>query len=297
MTKTRQLRAFALYLTLGMPLAASCAKEANTLDTNGAGAASSTSGKGSLPTAGTLGKAGTTSANPFGGTATTGGTTSSAGDGSAEGGEAVTTGGKGGSGSTVPPEVLASAKAIVYYQTDHATPSDKIIRMVLHVVNQSDNALPMKNVKIRYWFTAEVPPTLHQYYTGEQVRPAYAMFVDDGDDSHVLMTFGGGELKKTSDLSVSEVQLQIDSSTTAFDQADDFSWQPTSTTSTPNGKITLYLDDKLIWGCEPSGTCAEDGTGTGGAGGAGAGGADSGGAGAGGAAAGGAGGQNAGGAP
>jgi len=305
MTKTRQLRAFALYLTLGAPLAASCAKEANTVDGDGSNndaGSSSTSGKGS---AGTLGKAGTTSSNAFGGTATKGGTTGSVGgDGATEGGESTSTAGKGGaggSGSTVPPDVIANARVIVDYKTEHATASDKTIQMLLHVINQSDNPLPMMNVKIRYWFTAEATPTLHQYYTGDDVRPPFAKFVDDGENTHVLMTFGGGVIKKGDDISRSEIQLVIENNTTAFNQADDFSWQPTSTTSTPNGKITLYLDDNLVWGCEPSGTCAENGTGMGGAG---AGGAGPGGAGAGGAGAGGVdssgagvGGQGAGGAP
>jgi Cellulose binding domain len=286
MTKTWQLRAFSLYLTLGMPLAASCAKEANTLegdDTGDVAGGTSTSGKGSIGTAGTLSKAGTTS-NAFGGSATSGGKGGVAGDTSAEGGDSASvggTGGKGGAGgsatgggsTTVPPEVLASAKAIVYYQTDHATASDKMIRMVLHITNQSDNSLPMKNVKIRYWFTAEATPKLNQYYTGEDVRPPSAKFIDDGANSHVLMTFGAGAIKKGDIISRSEVQLAIDSETTAFDQANDFSWQATSLTSKPNDKITLYLDDKLIWGCEPSGACPDD---------AGAGGVDAGGQGAGG---------------
>jgi len=295
MTKTWQLRAFCLYLTLGVPLAASCAKEANTLegdDTSDTAGSSSMSGKASTSTAGTLAKAGTTS-NAFGGTATTGGT---AGDTGADGGEAASvggtgtggkggaagsaTGGSGGTSTTVPPDVLARASAVVYYETTHATASDKIIQMKLYVVNQSADPLPMKNVKIRYWFTAEVAPTLHQYFTGSEASMPNAAFKDMGADSHVLMTFGGGSIVKGGDKNKSEVQLEISSNTTAFDQANDFSWQPTSLTSTPNDKITLYLDDQLIWGCEPGGQCFGEGAGGAGAGGQGAG---SGGQGAGGA--------------
>lgn len=301
MTKTWQLRAFAVYLTLGLPLAASCAKEANTLEGEGAGdtaGSTSTSGKGSTNTAGTLAKAGTTS-GAFGGTATTGGKSGSAGDTAMDGGEAASvggttagaagsaTGGSGGSGTTVPPDVLASASAIVDYRTDRATASDKTIQMVLNIRNQSDNPLPMTNVKIRYWFTAEAAPTLHQYYTGEDVRPPSAKFVDDGANSHVLLTFGGGSIKKGDIISRSEVQLVIENNLTPFNQADDFSWQPTSTTSKPNGQITLYLDDKLIWGCEPSGKCFDDDGGSGGAGAGGAGAVGAGGLGAGGLGAGG----------
>jgi hypothetical protein len=295
MIKTWQFRGFALYLTLGIPLAASCAKEANTLDGDASSAGTSTSGKGSVTsTAGTFGKAGTTGSNPFGGTATTGGKPGSAGS-AAEGGDTT---GEAGSGSTIPPEVLASAKAVVYYETTHTIASDKVIQMKLHIVNQSDNPLPMAKVKIRYWFTPDgAAPTLHQYYTGPQAQDPAAMFVDDAANSHVLMTFGAGSVVKGGDLNASEIQLEIDSTTTAFNQEDDYSWQPTSTTSKPNAKITLYLDDTLIWGCEPppGGQCFEE-SGAGGAGGAaGAGGQDAGVGGQGVIA--GAGGQGAGGAP
>jgi hypothetical protein len=287
MTKTWQFRAFSLYLTLGIPLAASCAKEANTLEGEG-GTDQGGSGTGKAGTgnnqAGTLAKAGTTGNNAFGGTTSTAGK-GSAGTEAGEGGEASVagtssggkaTGGSGGAGGTgtVPPDVLARADVIVYYETSHATASDKIIQMKLYVENKSADPLPMANVKIRYWFTAEATPTLHQYYTGSEAQMPKAVFVDAAADSHALMTFGGGSIVKGGDRNKSEIQLEISSATTAFTQTGDYSWAPTSTTSKPNDKITLYLDDELIWGCEPSGKCFGDATGAGGqsAGGQGAGG-------------------------
>ncbi|HEX2872592.1 MAG TPA: cellulose binding domain-containing protein [Polyangiaceae bacterium] len=305
MTKTWQFRVFSLYLTLGIPLAASCAKEANTLEegeTQQGGSGNTGKAGSGNSQAGTLAKAGTTG-NAFGGTTSTAGK-GSAGTEAAEGGEAsvagtssggkggATAGGSGGAGGTgtVPPDVLARADVIVYYETSHTTASDKIIQMKLYVENKSADPLPMAHVKIRYWFTAEATPTLHQYYTGAEAQMPKAVFVDAAADSHALMTFGGGSIVKGGDRNKSEIQLEISSATTAFTQTGDYSWQPTSTTSKPNDRITLYLDDELIWGCEPSGKCFGDTTGAGGqgaggndAGGQGAGGNDAGGNGAGGA--------------
>ena len=86
------------------------------------------------------------------------------------------------------------------------------------------------------------------------------------------MAFGGGSIVQGGDMNASEVQLELTNNTAKFNQANDFSWQPADTVSAPNDKITLYLDDKLIWGCEPGGTCFGDGAGgapgNGGAGGA-----------------------------
>jgi hypothetical protein len=262
MKKTWQLRACAVYMTLGASVAASCAREANTLDDDGAGntGGSTTKAGSSSSTAGNKSAFGGTSAKAGAGSGGKGGTTS-------QGGVTSAAGTAGGGSVGVPPDVLERASAIVYYETTHTAASDGTIQMKLKIKNQSDDPLPMASVKIRYWFTAEVTPTLHQYYTGDHVRPAMAAFVDEGDASHALMTFGGGSIAKGEDINFSEVQLEMTNNTGKFDQADDFSWQPTSTTSMPNGKITLYLDDQLIWGCEPSGACFDGGMGGAGSGG------------------------------
>lgn len=273
MKKTWQLRACAVYLTLGASVAASCAREADTHDDDGSGdtGGSTTKAGSSSSTAGTKSAFGGTSAKAGAGSGGKGGTTSQGGMTSA-GGTAGAGGGTGGTagagGSTgVPPDVLERASAIVYYQTSEVTASTGTIQMKLNIVNQADDPLPMTNVKIRYWATAEKTPQLIQYYTGPEARPPSAVFVSDGANSHALMTFGGGSIAKGGDFNASEVQLVMTTNNMGnFNQADDFSWQPTSTTSMPNGNIALYLDDKLIWGCEPSGTCFDDGGGMGGAG-------------------------------
>jgi hypothetical protein len=301
MTQSWQLRALALYLTLGVPLATSCAREANTLEDvpdDGSGA-TGTSG-GSSSKAGSGGKAGSPS-SAFGGTSSAGtsagGKPGTAGSDMGEGGDSTTTagstaGGKagsggsssggssggsggaagtGGSGTTVPPDVLARASAVVYYQTSHTAASDKNIQMKLHIKNQSADPLPMANVKIRYWFTAEVATELHQYYTGPEAKNPKAVFVNDGANSHALLTFGGGSIVMGGDYNASEIQLEIVNNSSPFTQSDDFSFDASATVDKPNAKITLYLDDQLIWGCEPVGACFDDGAG--GASGSGAGGA------------------------
>ena len=289
MTKIWQLRALCLYLTLGIPLAASCAKEADTLagDDTATGATTSSGGHSNT--------GGTTTTSAFGGTSSSSGAagkTGAAGHVAVEGGSDSGTGedasggaGENGGGTNmVPPDVLARAKVIVLYQDQETAPETKGIRMKLNITNQSPDPLPMDHVKIRYWFTAEGSPTLHQYYVAPELGTHAAVFVNDAKNSHALMTFGGGgSIIMGGDINKAEVQLAVDSSSTSFNQADDFSWNPADVDSTPNDKITLYLDDKLIWGCEPSGACFDDATGGAGAGGAGAGGAGASGAAAGGA--------------
>ncbi len=292
MTKTLRLRALFFTLCCGAPLAASCAQDSTPElgGSAGVGAKASAGNKatggngfsGSSAVAGSVG-------NPFGGTSNQGGKASGgASNGGSTGpdleagapssGGTTNASGSGGGGGTssVPPDVLERASAIVYYRTSETTADSKKIAMKLNIVNQSPDPLPLAHVKIRYWATAEKSPDLHNYYVVESFKPVKSEYIDAGDDSHALMSFVGapGSVSMSeTDINRSEIQLELSTNSGAFDQSDDYSWDPTATsTPKPNPKITLYLDDELIWGCEPSGKCFDD-AGTGGAGGEGGGGA------------------------
>jgi hypothetical protein len=271
MINTWHWRALAVYLGALSPLAASCAREANSLEDDDAAGGGASSKAGATSKAGASSKAGATT-NPFGGTNTGSGGRAPVGLGaepSTEGGDSSvnaggTAGVRAGGGTSavgVPPSVLANASAIVYYQTDKATAATNVISMRLYVENKSSDPLPLANVKLRYWFTAEVTPTLHNYFNGNAITGELQTFVSDGPNSHVLFSFSGTSLAQGADLNASEIQLQIDNNTGMFAQADDFSWQPAYTSRMPHDKITLYLADELIWGCEPSGKCAAAGAG------------------------------------
>ena len=183
-------------------------------------------------------------------------------------------------GAGMSADVLARASAVIHYMCSATAESTNQIQMALRIENKSTDALPMANVKIRYWLTPEATPELHQYYVHQNLLGPKAELVTDGENSHVVLSFTGGSIPAGNRLNEGEVQLAAANNSMPLNQANDFSFDPTAATFKPNAKITLYLQDKLIWGCEPSGACFDD---EGGGGGAGAGGEASGGENAGGA--------------
>ncbi len=281
MNKSWQLRVLTAYLALGAPLGASCAKEANTLEDEPEGSGGSSAG--SVSKAGSTSKSGSTGA--FGGTNSKGGSAGTTmmaegGDAPAEGGEGTGGsagssggGGKAGAGGSggmvgVPPDVLERASVVLRYQTDQATANTQKIFMKMFLVNQSDDPLAMANVKVRYWFTSEAAsPTLGAFHVGNNIKGQVNAFVLDAANSHILITFSGDSIDKGDDINLNEFQLQIEGG--AQNQSNDWSWQPAYSTHMPHDKITVYLADKLIWGCEPSGACFDDDPSAGGAPGAG----------------------------
>ena len=164
--------------------------------------------------------------------------------------------------------MLANASVVLHYQTDKTTADTQVIFMKMFIENKSDDPLPMASVKVRYWFTSEAAsPQLKTFHQGTNISGQANVFVLDAANSHVLTTFSGNTVAKGADLNANEFQLQIEGG--AQNQSNDFSFQPAYTTRMPHDKITVYLADKLIWGCEPSGACFDDDPGAGGATGAG----------------------------
>ena len=187
------------------------------------------------------------------------------------GGNVFAQGGSSATPAAGAPPVPEHADVVLYHQSDVSDATTNRIVMRLFIQNRSAEVLPLAHVTVRYWMTSEVrEPYLHSYYAGNSVHGESLGFVDAGPASRAEIAFTGGTIARGDDLNLSEFDLQIDGGT--FVQSDDYSFDPRNTERRPNDKITVYLAGRLIWGCEPSGSCPGNAEGAGGAGAGGAGG-------------------------
>jgi hypothetical protein len=241
----------------------------------GAGGTSASGGSGgssASSTGGTSAKAGQ-GGTGTGGSATGGSATGGSGNASARGGGGGTAGDSANGGQagddTIPPEVLANASVVLRYYARNASGTSNAVDTRLFLENKSDDALPMSQVKVRYWTTFESEWTnLKCYHAGTNIGSDTNVRLDvieDGDDTHVLIEFTSGTIPahNKSPFSESEFQMKVDApGGGSFTQSNDWSFDGSlpeaSTPPQPNAKITVYLADKLIWGCEPSRKCAGD---------------------------------------
>jgi len=233
---------------------------------SGGSSASSTGG-----TSAAAGKAGTgTGGSSTGGSATGGSSAGGSGNASGKGGTGGSTGGTSSGGNAgddgVPPDVLARAKVVLRHIARNHSSSANAVDVRLFFENKADDALDLANVKVRYWTTLEgTYGNLACYYAAILGKENVTLsIVEDGDDSHVLIGFKNGEVPahNGSPFTNTEFQMKVDAQNgSMFDQDNDWSYAPLTADNPPepNDKITVYLADKLIWGCEPSGTCAGDG--------------------------------------
>jgi len=184
-------------------------------------------------------------------------------------------GGNGGSSTEtstdgVPPDVIENASVVLLYKIDSSTANTASIFMHLYLRNQSDDPFPLGAAEVRYWLDADGRGyTMASHYQGPGIGAVTLSKGSSGDDDYVGVTFTDKNLApNTGDINPNEFQLKLDASGGNFDQSDDYSFEPSYTSATEHDRVTVYLADQLVWGCEPSGACAGDDPGAGGAAGA-----------------------------
>jgi len=232
---------------------------------SGGSSASSTGGTS------TGGRGGTgTGGSSTGGSATGGGATGGTGNASGNGATGGSTGGSSTGGNAgddgVPPDVLARAKVVLRHIARNASSTSNAVDTRLFFENKSDDDLSLTQVKVRYWTTLEGAwGNLECYYFAlAEESNVTLQYIADGDDSHVVIGFKVGTIPahNGSPFTNTEFQMKVDAQNGGtFTQSNDWSFDALTADNPPepNDKITVYLADQLIWGCEPSNVCAGDG--------------------------------------
>lgn len=200
--------------------------------------------------------------------------TSTTGGGGAPGGAGESgdtgSGGTGGTGG-VPQDVIDNAEIVLLYKVDDARSTSASIFTHLYLRNQSNDEFPLGAAEVRYWFDSDgLSYTRASHYQGPAVGPVTLASETLDDEEYISITFENDAAlpPRTSDINSTEFQLKLDASGGTFDQSNDYSFDPEKMTPTEHLRVTVYLAGTLVWGCEPSGKCAESDPGAGGAAGA-----------------------------
>jgi hypothetical protein len=225
----------------------------------GASGASGTAGTDAGSFGGTLGSSGTSA----GGTSGTGAAAGTAGSS----GSAGTTG-TGGSGGTAPVKPCTAAVSdggtgVVKLQmrnNEDASPTNNEIKPILNLVNLTGAAIPLTELKIRYWYSKEPSAP------GQNLVCDYAVIgnanIDTGNDVafavdaakpganwYFEVKFTGGSLPANS--STGDIKLRFHTEPFQdFSEVDDYSYCQ-ATTLTDWDRVAVYRGGNLVWGAEP----------------------------------------------
>lgn len=148
---------------------------------------------------------------------------------------------------------------VVQYRAADTNATDNHLKPHFQIVNKGTTAVPLSELKLRYYYTidGEKSQTFNCDYatvgcsnlTGSLVKMAGGK---TGADYYVEITFSAAAGRLDAGKSTGEIQTRINKSDwTNYNEADDYSFDPTKTAFADWSKVTLYRNGTLVWGIEP----------------------------------------------
>ncbi|MFC5470377.1 cellulose binding domain-containing protein, partial [Cohnella suwonensis] len=150
----------------------------------------------------------------------------------------------------------------IEYRVGDSSATDQQMRPLLRIVNTGASAVPLSQLKIRYYYTKGSTQS-DQYncdyaivgcsnVTGTfgTVSPAAT-----GADTYMEIGFTSGAGSVAAGGNSGEIQNRVNlANWSNYSEADDYSYNGTQTSFALSGNVTLYQNGTLVWGTEPGGT-------------------------------------------
>lgn len=155
--------------------------------------------------------------------------------------------------------VPAEGDLKLLYRTNNTNSTDNQIRAQFRITNTGDESIDLSDVKLRYYFTVDGdrPQEFHCDYAvigSGNVRGTFVKLdeASSGADYYLEVSFapGAGTLAPGADSG--EIQIRFNKNDWSnYNQANDFSYDPTKTSYTEWERVPLYVGGQLVWGLEP----------------------------------------------
>jgi hypothetical protein len=148
----------------------------------------------------------------------------------------------------------------VQYRAADTTAGDNQVRPHLNLVNAGTTSVSLADVTLRYWYTVDgvQPQTFSCDFTPRGSGNVIGRFVPvaptrGGADYYLEVGFTAAMGSLAPGQSTGEIQGRFNKNNwTNFNEADDFSFDPTKTGFADWDRVTAYQNGTLIWGVEPA---------------------------------------------
>ena len=160
---------------------------------------------------------------------------------------------------TVTTDPAGTASLKVQYRAADSSATDQQIKPHLNIVNTGTTAVPLSELTVRYWYTRD--GTQPQAYDCDFAVPGCANITASfvtlsapvaTADTYLQLSFGAGAGTLNGGASTGEIQNRLHNQNwSAYNEANDYSYDPTKTAFADWNRVTLYRNGALVWGVEP----------------------------------------------
>jgi len=138
----------------------------------------------------------------------------------------------------------------VQYRAGDTNATDNQIRPQLNIKNNGSSVVNLSELKVRYYFSKDGGQDMSSWIDWAQIggNNINRTFTD----TYVELSFTNAAGAIQAGGQTGDVQLRMSKNDwTNFNEANDYSFDPTKTSYTNWNHITLYQNGTLVWGIEP----------------------------------------------
>ncbi|WP_244864962.1 glycoside hydrolase family 48 protein [Xylanibacillus composti] len=152
--------------------------------------------------------------------------------------------------SATPQGVTAPSGLAVLYKAGDTSATDNQIKPHFNIVNRGTSAVPLSELKLRYYFTKDGSESVSAWIDWAQI--GQSNIATSFTDSYVELSFTAAAGSIAPGSQTGEIQLRLAKSNWSnFNETNDYSYDGTKTSFAEWDRVTLYRNGTLVWGIEP----------------------------------------------
>lgn len=152
--------------------------------------------------------------------------------------------------SATPQGAIEPTGLVVLYKAGDTNATDGQIKPHFNIRNNGTNAVPLSELKMRYYFSKDGSESMSAWIDWAQIGQSNIATAFTDDYVELSFTTGAGSLAAGSQSG--DIQLRMAKSNWSnFDESNDYSYDGTKTSFTEWNRVTLYRNGTLVWGIEP----------------------------------------------
>lgn len=140
---------------------------------------------------------------------------------------------------------------VVQYMAADTDPVNNQIKPHFNIVNRGASPVNMSDLKLRYYFTKDGSEGVNAWIDWAEIGSSNIQTVFTDSYVELRFTSGAGSIPAGGQSGIIQLRMSKENWSN-FDESDDYSFDPSKTSFADWERVTLYQNDQLVWGIEPS---------------------------------------------